>query len=113
MTVLSRSRVLRVLQVLWLGLSISSLLVALLTFKGIQISEVPGNLTFFMLALCLPSSILAYPLMFVVLDALSAQGVFPYNSRFALCAVWSLFFVLGFIQWFGVPALWSKFRSAA
>jgi len=113
MTALQRSRVLRVLQVLWLGFSISSLLVALLTFKGIQVSEVPGNLTFFMLVHCLPSSLLAYPVMFVLLDAMSAHGAFPYNSRLALCAVWSLFFALGLIQWFGVPALWSKFRSAA
>jgi hypothetical protein len=113
MTALHRSRVLRVLQVLWLGLSISSLFAALLAFKGVQVSEVPGNLTFFMLVLCLPASVLAYPVMFVVLDAMSAQGVFPYNSRFALCAVWSLFFIFGLIQWFGVPALWSKLRPAA
>jgi hypothetical protein len=72
-----RSRVLRFLQVLWLGLSISSLLIALVSFKGIQTSEVPGNLTFFMLVLCLPSSVLAYPVMFAMLDSMSAQGVCP------------------------------------
>ena len=113
MTTIQRSRVFRTVQGLWLGLSISSLLVALFAFKANHASEVPGSLTFFMLVLCLPSSLISYPIMFFMIDAMSTHGIFPYNSKLALCSVWSVFFILGFVQWFGVPALWSKFRSAA
>jgi len=112
MPVPRRSQVFRFVQFLWLGLSIASLLIALISFKGVQTSEVSGNLTFFMLVLCLPLSLLAYPVMITILDSMSSQGVFPYSNRLALTAVWSLFFVFGLVQWFGIPALWSKLRPA-
>ena len=90
----------------WLALSLVALAVAQLFFTGEQISEVAGNLTFFMLVLCAPLSLLGYVGMFLVFDFFQSFGLFPYSSRLALSAVWAVYFVAGFVQWFVVPLLW-------
>lgn len=92
----------------WLALSLAALALALLFFTGEQTSEVAGNLTFFMLVLCVPLSFLGYVGMFLVFDIFQSYGLFPYSSRLALSAVWAVYFFTGFIQWFVVPLLWPR-----
>jgi hypothetical protein len=92
----------------WLALSLLSLGVAQLAFTGEQTSEVAGNLTFFMLVLCAPASVVGYAGMFLVFDFFQSYGLFPYNSRLALSAVWGVYFVAGLVQWFVLPLIWQR-----
>ncbi len=103
-------KILRAARSLWLLLAAGGLAAALLTFDGSRSSDVAGNLTFFMLVLCLPSSLLGLVAMFMLTDWLSAHGLQPYSHRVALACVWALFAALGAAQWFGLPAIWSRLR---
>jgi hypothetical protein len=73
--------------------------VAQLLFTGVKESEVAGNLAFAMLILGFPSAIAAYPLALEWSVAYESQGLFPYNSRALLTALWASFFVVGLAQW--------------
>lgn len=84
---------------LWL-LAIALVLVLAQTFfTGEQTSEVAGNSAFVLLVLCLPSSILAYPLSLAAVSYFESQGLFPYNSRLVLSIWWGVFFGCGLTQW--------------
>jgi hypothetical protein len=96
------------LRLLWLALSLGALVVAQFAFTGEQTSEVAGNLTFFMLVLCAPLSLLGYLGMFLVFDFFQSFGLYPYNSRLALSAVWGVYFLVGLVQWFVLPLSWPR-----
>jgi hypothetical protein len=68
-------------------------------FLGEKSSEVAGNLIFALLILCLPSSLLAYPLALTASSVFESQGLFPYNSRLVLSVWWAVFFSCGMAQW--------------
>jgi len=104
-------KVLRIVRGIWLTACIGALIVAQLAFTGTPTSEVAGNLTFFLLVLCLPSSVVAYPCMFAVADLFAVRGVYPFNSRIALTAVWVCYFLFGALQWYIVPAVIGRLRS--
>ena len=87
-------------------MSLVALTVAQFAFTGEQTSEVAGNLTFFMLVLCAPLSLLGYVGMFLVIDVSQSFGLYPYNSRLALSAVWGVYFLAGLVQWFVLPFFW-------
>jgi len=92
----------------WLSLSLIALAVAQFVFTGDRTSEVAGNLTFLMLVLCAPASLLGYFGMFLLFDFFQTYGLFPYNSRLALSAVWGVYFLAGFVQWFSLPIIWKR-----
>lgn len=83
----------------WLTALMLALALALIFFTGEQTSEVAGYLTFALLILCLPSSILAYPLALGAISLFESQGLFPYNSRLVLSVWWAVFLSSGLAQW--------------
>ena len=83
----------------WLLAIALALLLAQAFFTGEKADEIAGNLAFALLVLCLPSSILAYPLALIAISFFESQGLFPYNSRLVLSLWWSVFFVCGLAQW--------------
>jgi hypothetical protein len=89
----------RRLLALWVAAAVVVLVAAQLLFSGAKESEVAGNLAFAMLVLGFPSTIAAYPLALEWSVAYKTQGLFPYNSRALLTALWASFFVVGLAQW--------------
>ena len=83
----------------WFAALMLGLALAQIFFTGEQTSEVAGNLAFALLVLCLPSSILAYPLALAAISFFESQGLFPYNSRLVLSVWWAVFFGCGLAQW--------------
>ena len=102
---------LKIVRQAWLLLSLLGLVTAQLMFFGKQSSEVAGNLAFFMLALCFPVSVIGYIAMFSVMYVFEAYGLFAYNNRVVLTAVWSVYFVSGLVQWYLVPLAWNRRKS--
>ncbi len=101
----------RTARIVWLITCVLALLIAQLAFSGVPHSEVAGNLVFFLLVACLPSSLIAYPFMFATIDLFSTRGAYPFNSRVALAAVWACYVLLGVVQWYLVPAIIARVRS--
>lgn len=84
---------------LWLVALALGWVLAQAFFSGEQSSEVAGNLAFALLIVCLPSSLLAYPLALAATSVFESQGLFPYNSRLVLSVWWAVFFSCGTAQW--------------
>jgi hypothetical protein len=84
---------------LWLAALALALVLAQAFFSGEQSSEIAGNLAFALLILCLPSSLLAYPLALTASSVFESQGLFPYNSRLVLSVWWAVFFSCGMTKW--------------
>ena len=84
---------------LWVVAAVVVLVTAQLMFSGIKESEVAGNLSFVMLVLGFPSSLVAYPLALEFIAPYETQNFFPYNSRALLGLWWATFFGLGLAQW--------------
>lgn len=96
---------LKTIRNIWLGVSVVALLLAQLLFTGEQSSEVAGNLAFFMLVFCLPSSLIGYVPMFWIASVFEPDGLFAYNSRLVLILVWGIYFLCGAIQWYILPRI--------
>ena len=86
------------------------LVVAHALFTGTPSSEVAGNLSFALLLVCFPLSVIGYPLALAAVSFLEPAGLLPYNSRLALTVWWGVFFFVGTLQWFLLPWLWHKLR---
>ncbi len=84
---------------LWLAIGLVILLIAQAAFTGRPSSEVAGAMTWAMLLIGLPSSVVAYPLALAAVSPFESQGLVPYNSRLVLTLWWAVFFVTGLAQW--------------
>jgi hypothetical protein len=104
-------KVVRTVRVIWLIACVLALAIAQVAFNGAPTSEVAGSLTSFVLVICLPSSIVAYPFMFGVIDLFSSNAMYPYNSRIALTGVWARYVLFGLIQWYAIPSFIARVRS--
>jgi hypothetical protein len=102
---------LKTIRLAWLVLSLLIFVTAQLMFSGQQSSEVAGNLVFIMLVLCLPVSMIGYIAMILVMYAFEPYGLFAYNNRIVLTAVWSVYFVCGLVQWYLIPLVWSRRKA--
>ena len=94
---------LKIVRVAWVALSVIALIVAQVYFTGEQSSEVSGNLIFFMLIVSVPSSVVGYFLMFIVVSLFESHGLFVYNSRIVLSLAWGVYFLCGLIQCYLLP----------
>lgn len=95
----------------WLAIALGIALIAQAAFTGQPTSEVAGTMTLAMLAIGLPSSILAYPLALAAVSPFEAQGLFPHNSRLVMMAWWAVFLAVGMAQWGIGLWLWDGRRS--
>lgn len=84
---------------LWLVALVLAWVLAQASFSGEKSSEVAGNLAFSLFILCLPSSLLAYPLALAATSVFESMNLFPYNSRLVLSIWWAAFFSCGLAQW--------------
>lgn len=76
------------------------MITSLYFFTGEKESDVAGNLTFIMMLLGFPSSVIAYPMALMVTDLFEASNIFVYNSCILLFLWWLVFFIFGLIQWY-------------
>ncbi len=81
----------------WIGMAIVALFVTLYGFDGTTVSDIWIVLTWSMLVLSFPSSLIV-SLAHMVLDAWPLMTV--KTSYLLLVIEWSTYFVLGYLQWF-------------
>lgn len=97
----------------WILIAILILLVSLYGFDGRPDSDIGVFLSWSMLAISFPCSLLYSALMVGV--AFVKENYFDsilYVSYFSLALDWTAFFLLGYLQWFKlVPYLWRTWND--
>ena len=95
------------LKLAWIASVTLLLLISLVIFTPTPQSEVTGTLVFCMFILSFPLGWLSYAATTVVADHLGPI----YHSRWLLTLTWTLFAVIGYVQWFIViPAVFRVLR---
>jgi hypothetical protein len=93
----------------WIGIAVVALLVTLYGFDGKTNSDIWIVLTWSMLVLSFPASLIV-SLAHMALDA--GLSITIKTSYLSLAIEWVAYFVLGYLQWFVLlPWLWRKWKG--
>src|SRR5437588_7910319 len=95
------------LKLAWIASVTLLLLISLVIFTPSPDSEVTGTLVFCMFILSFPLGWLSYAATTMVADYFGPI----YHSRLLVAAIWALFAIIGYVQWFViVPAIFRRLR---
>jgi len=99
----------KIVKILWMILSVLVLLISLYSYDGSQNSDIGIFYSWSMLILSFPAGLIVSALYVVMYDVFS---IVIQTSYLSIIIDWSLFFILGYLQWFVlIPALIKKYKS--
>jgi hypothetical protein len=98
------------LKLIWLAASIGVLLITLYLFDPSTARDADLIMTYAMLALAFPSSVIVAGAIALLANA--TPLVDAYYGRFAILVIWMLFVAIGYVQWFiALPWVLRKLRK--
>ncbi len=101
--------VMKIIKSLWVVATLIVLFVTLYAFDGQSFSDIWVFLTWGMLILSFPLSLVVSLVHYILGDWFS---ITIQTSYLSLGIEWTIYFVLGYVQWFvSLPQLWSKWKA--